>query len=139
MEALTSPEAGLAGLFASAFLAATLLPGGSEFAFMAYLKAHPGLPVAALGVATLGNTLGGMTSVWLGRRLPATPEGRFSSHAAAWARKHGALALLLSWLPLVGDALCVAAGWLRLPWIPVTLWMCTGKCLRYLGLLLLVA
>jgi len=138
MEDLLSPEAGLAGLFLSAFLAATLLPGGSEVALVAFLKTHAELPFTALALATVGNTLGGMTSVWLGRRLPQVPEGRFAGKAAEWTKRHGAMALLLSWLPLVGDAMCVAAGWLRLPWTPVILWMALGKFLRYLVLLLMV-
>ena len=40
--------------------------------------------------------------------------------------------LLLSWVPLLGDALCVAAGWLRLAWWPCVLWLTLGKTLRYL-------
>jgi membrane protein YqaA with SNARE-associated domain len=51
-------------------------------------------------------------------------------------QRYGAAALLLSWLPLVGDALCVAAGWLRLPWWSVVFFLCVGKTLRYLLLAL---
>jgi membrane protein YqaA with SNARE-associated domain len=46
-------------------------------------------------------------------------------------QRHGTLLLLLAWTPVVGDALCAAAGWLRLPWLPSALWMVLGKGLRY--------
>ncbi len=139
MEFLTSPEAGLGGLFLSAFLAATLLPGGSEIAFVAYLNWQPGSAWLALAVATMGNTLGGLTSVWLGRRLPMAPQGRHFPKLEAWMKRFGAPILLLSWLPLVGDALCVLAGWQRVAWLPVTAYILVGKGLRYLVLLLWVA
>jgi membrane protein YqaA with SNARE-associated domain len=67
-----SEDAGLWALFASSFLAATLLPGGSEAVLYALLKLYPGeweywVPVA---VATAGNTLGGMSSWLIGRLVP---------------------------------------------------------------------
>ena len=129
METWFTPEMGLAGLFASAFLSATLLPGGSEIVLFGVLKLHPQSLWPALWLATLGNTLGGMTSVLIGRLLPDRIP---SSRALAWARLHGAPILLLSWVPVIGDALCVAAGWLRLKWLPVTLFMAAGKFARYL-------
>jgi len=131
-------DAGLASLFASSFLAATLLPGGSEAVLFGVLKLHPQLYWAALGLATLGNTLGGMTSYLLGRFIPErAPPADNNNHpgmrrALAWARGHGAPALLLAWAPLIGDALCVAAGWLRLSAGWSVFWMGLGKFLRYL-------
>jgi membrane protein YqaA with SNARE-associated domain len=53
---------GLAGLFVASFLSATLLPGNSEIVFVALIHQAPTLEARALAVATLGNTLGGMTS-----------------------------------------------------------------------------
>lgn len=129
MEAWFTPEMGLAGLFASAFLSATLLPGGSEVVMFGVLKLHPQSFWPAIALATLGNTLGGLSSVFVGRLFPdKLPEHR----ALVWARRHGAPILLLSWVPVIGDALCVAAGWLRLKWLPVTLFMAAGKLIRYL-------
>lgn len=128
MEFLSSPEAGLAGLFVSSFLAATLLPGGSEVALFALLKHHPEQLASALLLATLGNTLGGMTTYAAGRLLPR----HIAPARAALATRWGAPALLLSWVPIVGDALCATAGWLRLPWPACALWMGGGKGLRYL-------
>ena len=65
-----SEDASLWALFASSFLAATLLPGGSEAVLFGVLKLHPEQLWPALGVATLGNTLGGMSSYLIGRVIP---------------------------------------------------------------------
>jgi membrane protein YqaA with SNARE-associated domain len=127
MEFLASPEAGLTGLFLSSFLAATLLPGGSEAVLFALLKLHPEQAVPALVLATIGNTLGGMTTYGMARLLP---QGKLPEKSAVVAR-HGAPILLFAWAPIIGDALCAAAGWLRLPWLTCALWMALGKGLRY--------
>jgi len=114
-------------LFWSSFLAATLLPGGSEAVLFAVLKLHPGEYWPALGVATLGNTLGGMSSYLIGRVIPQK-KGLPGLPAV---QKYGSPALLLSWVPLIGDPLCVAAGWLRLnPWL-AALFIGLGKFARY--------
>jgi membrane protein YqaA with SNARE-associated domain len=124
-----SGEAGLWALFASSFLAATLLPGGSEAVLFGVLALHPAEYWPALAVATLGNTLGGMSSYVVGRVIPQK-EGLPGLPAV---RKHGAPALLLSWVPFVGDPLCVAAGWLRLnPWLSAS-YMALGKFARYVA------
>jgi membrane protein YqaA with SNARE-associated domain len=127
MEFLATPEAGLLGLFLASFLAATLLPGGSEAVLFALVKLHPEQALPALLLATIGNTLGGMTTYGMARLLPAKklPE------KSAVVTRHGAPILILAWAPIVGDALCAAAGWLRLPWLPCALWMALGKGLRY--------
>lgn len=127
------PDLGLlVGLAASAFLSATLLPGNSELAFGALLVARPPLWFAALLVATIANTLGGLTSFWLGRLAKKPAEARWLPKL----ERYGAPLLLLSWVPLIGDALCVAAGWLRLPPLPVALWMLVGKAGRYTAIAL---
>ncbi|MDQ5879607.1 MAG: hypothetical protein QG592_399 [Pseudomonadota bacterium] len=125
-----SAEAGLAGLFAASFLAATLLPGGSEALLFAFLRAYPDQFWVALLLATLGNTLGGMTSWACGRWLPKW-QGMAALPQLERVRRWGAPVLLLSWVPLIGDALCVAAGWLRLYWLPCALFMALGKFARY--------
>lgn len=123
---------GLGGLFASAFLSATLLPGGSE-AVLAYLAADRGYdPLTLLAVASVGNTLGGMSSWIIGRLLPAGRIQRPGEHrAVARIRRYGSPALLLSWVPIVGDPLCVAAGWLRVPWCRALAFIAAGKIARY--------
>lgn len=123
------------GLFASSFLAATLLPGGSEAVLYAVLKAYPESQAAAIALATFGNTLGGMSSYLIGRLLPERYRGR----GLALARRYGTPVLLLSWVPLLGDALCVAAGWLRLAPVPAALFIALGKLARYLAVAWLAA
>ena len=125
-------DAGLAGLFVSAFVSATVLPGNSEIVLAAFLHAFPARVVAAIALATLGNTLGGLTTYGIGRLVPAgkTPASR----AIGLVRRFGALALLLSWVPLAGDALCAAAGWLRIPWWSAAIAMAVGKFARYMAL-----
>ena len=110
---MTGEAGALAGLFASAFLSATLLPGNSEVVLAALVASMPGLVWPAVAVATAGNTAGGMTSWAIGRLLPAEGGRKLAPRAVALARRYGVAALLLSWVPLIGDALCVASGWLR--------------------------
>ena len=131
-------DASLWTLFASSFLAATLLPGGSEAVLFAVLKAHPATFAAAIALATLGNTLGGMSSYCIGRFVAriggarSARVARWQDLAMRWTRRHGSPAMLLAWVPFIGDPLCVAAGWLRLSWPPVALFMALGKLARYL-------
>jgi len=123
-----SEDASLWALFGSSFLAATLLPGGSEVVLFAVLKLHPDQYWPALGLATLGNTLGGMSSYLIGRIIPQKKE----LPGLAAVQKYGSPALLLSWVPIIGDPLCVAAGWLRLNPCLSALFMGFGKFARYL-------
>lgn len=122
-----SESASLLALFTSSLLGATLLPGGSEAVLFAVLKNHPDSLWLALGIATLGNTLGGMVSFALGWLLPQTQQLKHVEKV----RRYGAPALLLAWLPLIGDALCLAAGWLRLSGWEAALYMAIGKLARY--------
>jgi membrane protein YqaA with SNARE-associated domain len=116
-----------------------VLPLSSEALFLAFLYAHPETLMPALALATLGNTLGGMTSYATGRALPHGPRweklqrgtGPVSPALFARVRRWGSPSLLLAWAPVVGDALCLAAGWLRLHWLPCALFMAVGKAIRY--------
>lgn len=119
--------ASLISLFFSSFLAATLLPGGSEAVLFAVLKSYPDTLWMALGLATIGNTLGGMTSFAMGWLLPQTQQLKHVEKL----RRFGTPALLLAWVPLIGDALCLGAGWLRLNWWQAALFMAIGKFARY--------
>lgn len=115
------------GVFLSSFIAATLLPISSEAVLIAALKMHPELLWPALLLGTLGNTLGGMTSFGMGWILPHKQPLKHLEQV----RRYGSPSLLLAWLPLIGDALCFAAGWLRLnPWY-AALFMAIGKFARY--------
>lgn len=61
----------------------------------------------------------------------APAGGRWHAMTTAWFRRFGPPALLLSWLPGIGDPLCAVAGWLRLPFWPSVFFMAVGKFLRY--------
>jgi membrane protein YqaA with SNARE-associated domain len=126
-----------AGLFLWSFLAATLLPLGSEVALAALVRAEGRVLVPVL-VATLGNYLGSCTTYWLGRRAVQALGGRQGdepreSRAARLLARFGQPALLLSWVPLVGDALVALAGAMRLPFGAFSFWVVVGKGLRYLA------
>ena len=142
MDFLLTPEAGLWGLFLSSFLAATLLPGGSEAILLLVVSAHPEQALPALLLATAGNTLGGMSTYALGRLLPqklgAGDTARWQATHIYRLQRHGPALLLLAWMPIVGDALCAAAGWLRLNWPLCALWMLLGKLARYTVLVWLI-
>lgn len=132
-------------MFASAFLSATVLPGNSEVVFVTLA-----VPKLALGswlsadvfelvfVATFGNGLGSLTTYAIGRWLP-----KFDSKntRTLWVmekiKRYGAVVLLLSWLPIVGDVFCAVAGWLRLNIAASCLFIFLGKLVRYVALLFL--
>ena len=119
--------ASLISLFITSLLAATLLPGGSEAALFVVLKAYPETLWVALIVATIGNTLGGMVTFAMGWLLPQTRQLKHVEKL----RRYGTPVLLLAWVPLIGDALCLAAGWLRLNGWQAALFMALGKLARY--------
>lgn len=99
------------------------------------IKLQPEQLWPALGVATLGNTLGGMSSYSIGRLFPQAKLLKYVETVRRW----GSPALLLSWVPLVGDPLCVAAGWLRLnPWWSA-MFIALGKFARYWVIAVLAA
>jgi membrane protein YqaA with SNARE-associated domain len=117
----------LAALAVASFLASTLVPLPSEAALYAYLQLQPERAALAVAVATLGNTAGGMTTYLIGRLVPPRKIRHLDT-----VRRYGAPALLLAWLPLVGDALCAAAGWLRVRWLAALAFMAAGRLARYL-------
>lgn len=130
MDASTS----LWALFTSSFLAATLLPGGSEAVLYGVLRLHPEQMWNALAIATVGNTLGGLTSYLIGRLIPRTKP----MQGLALLQRYGSVVLLLSWVPLIGDPLCVAAGWLRINPALAILFIALGKLARYAAIAALI-
>ena len=140
---LSLPEVGLPALFAVGLLAATILPFGSEPFLLAYVTSVPEMLWPAIWVATAGNTLGGVVSYWMGagahgaygrwraKREVTTRAGGADHLAERWIRRLGPAGLFFAWLPVIGDPLCVVAGWLRLSFWPCVAWMALGKFLRY--------
>ncbi len=137
--------AALAGLFSSAFLAATVLPASSE-AVLAVLLLNGGpSPGLLLLVASLGNTLGSAVNWVLGRFIarfhdrkwfPATPEQL--ARAERWYRRYGVWSLLLSWVPVIGDPLTVIAGVLRTPFVLFLPIVAVAKTARYAAIIWLI-
>ncbi len=131
----------LAGLFAVAFVAATILPAQSEAALVALLIIGKQAPVLLVVVATIGNVLGSVTNWLLGRWVehyrhrPWFPvDQRSLNRATGWYRRWGRWSLLLSWAPIGGDALTAAAGVLREPFWSFLLLVTIAKAGRYIVL-----
>mgnify|MGYP001811747693 FL=1 len=128
-------------LFASAFLAATVLPFYSEVTLFLLLERGED-PLALLTIATIGNTLGAVVNWALGRYLLHYQDRRwfyFSrdqiARAQRWFQRRGVWSLLLAWMPLGGDALTLIAGIMRVPLPLFILLVGAGKGLRYLAVI----
>ncbi|MBX2869485.1 MAG: VTT domain-containing protein [Acidiferrobacterales bacterium] len=135
-------DLGLLSLFFGSFLASTILPGGVE-GLLYYQVNHGHIGFWPLFiVATVGNTLGGWTTWWVGALLRKGLRGTrieswfsLSPKAISRVKRYGPSTLLFSWLPIIGDPLCVAAGYLSLRFWTCALAIFIGKALRYLVLL----
>jgi membrane protein YqaA with SNARE-associated domain len=138
-------EYGWIGLFLVSFAASTILPLGSEWLLIALLlKGFD--PLLTVVVATAGNTLGASTnwligvlgSGWLIGRVLRIDAGS-QQRAERLFQRYGLWSLLFSWLPVVGDPLCLVAGLLKVPFGRFLLLVGIGKLLRYAALALLLA
>ena len=130
--------------FASAFLAATFLPLASELTMAAGLAAG-GSVHWLVACATLGNTLGAVVNWGLGRfiehfrgRKWFPVDAKRLEQGQAWFRRYGVWSLLFAWLPVVGDALTVIAGAMRIHIAPFLVLVAAGKGTRYAVLALAV-
>lgn len=129
------------GLFSAAFIAATIFPMQSEAILVGLILSDRYSLAGLLLVASVGNTLGAAVNWFIGRGVeqfrdrrwfPVTPEKL--ERAQIWYQKYGKWSLLLSWLPIGGDAVTVAAGVLKEP-LPIFLILVfIGKASRYLVL-----
>ncbi|MDP3086129.1 MAG: VTT domain-containing protein [Rubrivivax sp.] len=137
-----SAEMGLWGVFFSAFVSATLLPGSSEVVLTALITAYPALAWPGFAVALAGNLLGCVLTFYMGhfgrqgyerfQRVSVDLEKPSIQRLRRW----GPPGLVLALLPLVGDALVLAAGWLKWPFWISLFWIAVGKGTRYLLLIL---
>lgn len=139
MSNLTSP---LTGLFLLAFAAATLLPGGSEAALLAMAALSEYSTITLLTVASLGNILGSVLNYGLGRMarhyqnrmwFPVSPATL--TKAQGWFGRWGQYAVLLAWMPIIGDPLTVAAGVMRMRFRVFLLLVSLSKTIRYMAVL----
>lgn len=128
---------GYLSLFVLSFLAATVVPMGSEWLLVALLVQKMD-PVLLLFSATTGNVLGALTTwaigVWGGpflmsRVLRIDPKSE--ARARSLYRRWGSWSLLLSWLPIIGDPLCLVGGLFRTPFLRFALLVTVGKLGRY--------
>jgi len=119
-------------LLVASFIASTLVPLSSEAVLFGYLKLYPEHAAIAVALATLGNTAGGLTTYALGRLVPERTRNKLDPRALAWLERYGSAATFFAFLPLVGDALCLAAGWLRVNWLAALAFMAAGRLARYL-------
>lgn len=129
-------------LFAVSFLAATLLPLGSEALLLYDISQNHSLLLLWL-FATVGNTLGSMLNYWLGLKGEVYLErkGHLSVKKMDKARglfsKYGGWTLLLSWVPIIGDPLTFIAGVLRYNFKWFSLIVLIAKGLRYAAVIFL--
>ncbi|MBQ3033219.1 MAG: DedA family protein, partial [Deferribacterales bacterium] len=102
----------LSSLALSGFLSSTLLPGSSEAAFAVFLNYYPDYFIPAVIVITIANGAGSFTSFLIGRFFPK--KSNISDKAIMYVEKYGTPLLFFSFLPIIGDLLPLAGGWLRL-------------------------
>lgn len=130
-------EHGVLALFLLSFAASTLIPLGSEWLLVALIvKGLPAMPLVL--IATAGNSLGACTTYAIGigggTLLVKTflrIEQQKIDRAMAFYSKYGSWSLLFSWLPVIGDPLCLAAGLLKLNFSRFAGLMLLGKTTRY--------
>jgi membrane protein YqaA with SNARE-associated domain len=128
---------GYSALFALSFLASTLLPLGSEWLLVAMLMQRHD-PLTAVTVATAGNYLGACTSYFIGiyggdfliKRVLRIGDAE-QDRARHFFGRFGSWSLLLSWLPFIGDPLCLAGGVLKVPFCKFSILVASGKAIRY--------
>ncbi len=132
---------GFIGLFLASFLSATILPMSSEGILLLMLSQGVD-PTSCLIVATIGNSLGGLTNYGLGmfgntlwlKRFGVKKEKLMTFQNRI--QKHGYLIAFFSWVPFIGDPMTIALGFFKVPFIPVLTFIIIGKFLRYLVLVL---
>ncbi|HEY0296987.1 MAG TPA: VTT domain-containing protein [Bordetella sp.] len=160
---LALPKVGLPAIFLVSLISSSVLPVATEPVVFGYIKLSPGMFWPGVLAATAGSILGGIILYFAGRgahravqglrqhRGPSgvsdggeMPDlagrtiarhlkGRLAIRAQAWAHRLGPSALLLCWLPGLGDAMCLVAGWLRLPFWPSLACMALAKLGRTLA------
>ncbi|MBU0909298.1 MAG: DedA family protein [Proteobacteria bacterium] len=128
---------GLPALFLLSFLASTVIPLGSEWLVVTLiLKSYQ--PEYVVAVATAGNYLGACTTYFVGlwgagfliKKVMRIDEASLA-RAQLFYRRYGSWSLLFSWLPVIGDPLCLAGGALRINFILFSLLVFAGKLARY--------
>lgn len=132
-----TPDLGYPALFFLSFLAATILPLGSEWLLVS-MVAGSFEPAMTVLVATAGNTLGACTTyaigIWGGAYLVGKVlriDAKTQKKAEQFYRKWGQWSLLLSWVPVLGDPLCLVGGIARMRFLLFLILVLAGKFARY--------
>nr|MBF0222976.1 DedA family protein [Desulfobulbaceae bacterium] len=134
---------GLTGLFFASLLASTIIPFGSEWLLIALISQGLDLNLT-VATATAGNFLGACITYWLGftgssyfieKIFKIRPESIARAHT--FFDRYGSWSLLFSWLPIVGDPLCLVSGTLRFSFGRFSVLVLTGKWARYLSVALI--
>ena len=139
MPELGPGDMSLAVLFAWSFAAATILPLSSEVPLALVVRSSDNW-LAPVLVATTGNVLGACTTYWIARTAVSyvVEESERMRRARSLLARFGAPAMLLSWVPLIGDLLVLLAGAARMPVGRFIGWTTVGKGVRYLAVALAV-
>jgi membrane protein YqaA with SNARE-associated domain len=128
---------GYLGLFIGSFLGATVVPLSTGFLVMS-LPALGFSPWLVGLVAALGSALGSITMFgaahYGGERLLQrfmTVDQEKLARARAWVQTWGAPALLLTFMPFIGDALVLTAGLLKMRFSLFAFWIFAGRVAQY--------
>lgn len=131
-------EHAFSGLFVASFLASTILPLGSE-AFVVLLLSQGRDPFTVIIVASAGNYMGSCTTYYLGLWGRTDIIEKYFSISPRQMEKtdhlfsrYGTILLLFTWLPVIGDAIAAAAGLLKVDFKVFSLYVFTGKIVRYI-------
>lgn len=123
----------------AAFLAGSFIPFSSEAVMAALLATTSMDPVLLLVSATIGNTMGSMFNYWVGHLGDADRIGRWLKvkprqleRAKRWVARYGGWAGLITFLPILGSAISIALGIMRVNWLFVFSTTLTGKTIRYI-------
>ncbi|WP_219722176.1 YqaA family protein [Oligella urethralis] len=107
-------------VFATGFIAATLLPAQSEAVLLGMLHLSQQSAMLLVLFATVGNVLGSVLNWWLGTQLERFKERSWFpvseqrlEQAQGYYQRYGSWILLFSWLPIIGDPITFVAGVLR--------------------------
>ena len=129
---------GYLGVFIGSYLSATVLP----FSVAPLTLSLPALgfsPWLVGTTAVLGSFLGALTMYVLayhgGQWVMAQPFINIDQaklvRSRAWFAKWGVPALFFSFLPLMGDALVITAGVLRVRAFSFSVWLIAGRTVQY--------
>lgn len=133
------------GLFAAAFLSASFFPFQSELIFIAMLAADRHADWLLLIIASSGNTLGAVLNWYLGRGITYFQNKRWFpikknalEKGSRWFARWGKWSLLLSWMPIIGDPITMAAGVFNMRLLPFVAIVAIAKTGRYLAIMALL-